>query len=349
MGRWQLQCLTPAEAAERNLIIEQPCSPPFVPQGPLPPDWERIVSVFDAAVERRSFLDIASAHATTVSAVERAVGVVLMRYNARHPAQAFVRLIDEGYGPPLAERRIQAEPSWPWILGLMAEGAADHEIQNRLGLGAVRLSEHLMAMKGTFGCAPAKPAFLRGGYQLGLLTQNTANRGMDENVGGVQPMVLSAPAQPDDLVLPDEKLVVLKGRSYGLTRAGIGKKLSVTEGTVKTHITTALDSLDATDAAEAVAKAVVLGHISCGRPVRLVWPMSLRELEVVSRVAQGMSNREIGDMLWITENTVKTHLKRIFAKLAASSRVAVVRHAFAAGLLLVGRPAPAEAPISEGG
>lgn len=52
-----------------------------------------------------------------------------------------------------------------------------------------------------------------------------------------------------------------------------------------------------------------------------------RELEIVSYLAQGASNKVIGRRLGITENTVKFHLKKIFSKLDVSTRrAAVARH-----------------------
>ena len=41
-------------------------------------------------------------------------------------------------------------------------------------------------------------------------------------------------------------------------------------------------------------------------------------------VAGGLSNREVGDALFISEETVKTHLRRIFEKLGVSSRTQAI-------------------------
>ena len=45
-----------------------------------------------------------------------------------------------------------------------------------------------------------------------------------------------------------------------------------------------------------------------------------RELQIAQLVAQGRTNSEIGIELWITENSVKQALKRMFRKLEVSSR-----------------------------
>ncbi|RED12952.1 Transcriptional regulatory protein DegU [Pontivivens insulae] len=52
-----------------------------------------------------------------------------------------------------------------------------------------------------------------------------------------------------------------------------------------------------------------------------------RQLSVLALLAEGASNREIADRLFISENTVKTHLKAIFRELDAHTRTAVVQRA----------------------
>lgn len=49
-----------------------------------------------------------------------------------------------------------------------------------------------------------------------------------------------------------------------------------------------------------------------------------REIQIVNLVAKGLTNAEIGSELWITQNSVKQALKRIFRKLHVSSRVEMV-------------------------
>ena len=52
-----------------------------------------------------------------------------------------------------------------------------------------------------------------------------------------------------------------------------------------------------------------------------------RELEILALIAEGLSNREIGEKLFVSENTVKTHSSRLFAKLGVSRRVQAVKRA----------------------
>ena len=58
-----------------------------------------------------------------------------------------------------------------------------------------------------------------------------------------------------------------------------------------------------------------------------------RELEILELIAQGMSNREIAEKLFVSENTVKTHSSRLFDKLAAKRRTQAVQIAKEMGLL----------------
>ncbi|MFE5294252.1 response regulator [Isoptericola sp. NPDC056618] len=52
-----------------------------------------------------------------------------------------------------------------------------------------------------------------------------------------------------------------------------------------------------------------------------------REAELLTLLAQGLSNRELGRRLFISEATVKTHLAHVYAKLGVESRAAAVAHA----------------------
>ncbi len=58
-----------------------------------------------------------------------------------------------------------------------------------------------------------------------------------------------------------------------------------------------------------------------------------RELEILEAMAAGFSNREIGERLFVSENTVKTHAARLFDKLSARRRTQAVQRAKEAGLI----------------
>ena len=80
-------------------------------------------------------------------------------------------------------------------------------------------------------------------------------------------------------------------------------------------------------------------------PVRVPEPFSVdqgaldrlgitpREYEILGLIAEGLSNREIAERLFVSENTVKTHSSRLFDKLNAKRRTQAVQLAKEAGLI----------------
>ncbi|NEZ59039.1 LuxR C-terminal-related transcriptional regulator [Adonisia turfae] len=74
------------------------------------------------------------------------------------------------------------------------------------------------------------------------------------------------------------------------------------------HVSTRLAVLQA-------KPAPIVFHNNCLTP---------REAQIAELVARGMTNKEIGTELWITENSVKQALKRMFRKLKVSSRAEMV-------------------------
>lgn len=65
----------------------------------------------------------------------------------------------------------------------------------------------------------------------------------------------------------------------------------------------------------------------------LIEPLTAREIEVLRLIQAGLSNREIADKLYLTLNTVKVHVKNIFAKLDVESRTQAVRRTEELGLI----------------
>ncbi|GAB3160749.1 helix-turn-helix transcriptional regulator [Myceligenerans halotolerans] len=107
----------------------------------------------------------------------------------------------------------------------------------------------------------------------------------------------------------------------------------------------------ATAAAEALAEATAMGAVplaeavrALGRRARLDLPgvrratastLTDREEEVLTLVAQGLSNRQIGERLYISTKTVSVHVSNVMAKLGASGRAEAVSLAHRRGLLEV--------------
>src|SRR5262249_22313721 len=76
------------------------------------------------------------------------------------------------------------------------------------------------------------------------------------------------------------------------------------------------------------AAAGVVGLSGAGRLA-----LTERELQVLRGMADGKSNAEIGRELFVSEDTVKTHARRLFRKLGARDRAHAVAAAFRAGLV----------------
>lgn len=62
--------------------------------------------------------------------------------------------------------------------------------------------------------------------------------------------------------------------------------------------------------------------------------LSKREMEVLYLMAQGLSNQEIADKLFLSLNTVKTHVGNLYIKLDVKRRTQAIQKAKSAGLLV---------------
>jgi two-component system, NarL family, nitrate/nitrite response regulator NarL len=96
-------------------------------------------------------------------------------------------------------------------------------------------------------------------------------------------------------------------------------------------VTAAVAGLVAVD--EGVAESVLRPRPAPAQA--LVEPLTARELEVVQLLAEGLTNRRIGERLGISEHTAKFHVNSILGKLGASSRSEAVAQAARLGLVLL--------------
>jgi two-component system response regulator DegU len=78
-------------------------------------------------------------------------------------------------------------------------------------------------------------------------------------------------------------------------------------------------------------------------------PLSTRELAVLDCVAQGLSNREIADKLFVSEQTVKNHMTSVLRKLNATDRVGAILHAVRQGWMEVAPPGSDQTSSGAGG
>jgi len=100
-----------------------------------------------------------------------------------------------------------------------------------------------------------------------------------------------------------------------------------------------IDAIRAVNAGEPVLHPVVIGKLmtrfkpSAARPAeaRPLELLSEREMEVLRLAAKGMSNKDIGEALFISVRTVQAHLRSIFNKLAVGSRSEAVLYGLRRG------------------
>jgi DNA-binding NarL/FixJ family response regulator len=78
---------------------------------------------------------------------------------------------------------------------------------------------------------------------------------------------------------------------------------------------------------ESVFHAVVHGVPSDGSPAETVG-LTASEQRVLDALARGLANKEIARELWLTEQTVKFHLTRIYRRLGVANRTEAVRYAY---------------------
>lgn len=97
-----------------------------------------------------------------------------------------------------------------------------------------------------------------------------------------------------------------------------------------------LDAIRAAARGETVLAPPVAARLMSRLRAPAVDPLTPRELQVLSLVADGLTNAQIGQRLFIGEATVKTHLLRVFGKLGVDDRTRAVTIALERGLL----PAP---------
>jgi DNA-binding CsgD family transcriptional regulator len=125
------------------------------------------------------------------------------------------------------------------------------------------------------------------------------------------------------------------GEIYGLiigitfTCVGVwmGLKLSTPKTIVRTETVVQTETI--------IKEVPVHVHEKIGSdPVRLAkLKISQRELEVLQYLAQGLSNDEIAGQMFVSQNTVKTHLSNLYFKLDAKRRTQAVERARAWGLI----------------
>lgn len=145
-------------------------------------------------------------------------------------------------------------------------------------------------------------------------------------------------------------LVLLDVRMPGMTGLECARRLLHFDPTVRIVMLTAGDDPQAVATAVANGAAgyiskdatrlemgLALHHVGGGDrtqgPPTPVFRLSERETQVLAAMSRGLSNGEIGRELYLSEDTIKTHARRLYRKLRAADRAQAVAVGLRAGLI----------------
>jgi DNA-binding NarL/FixJ family response regulator len=208
---------------------------------------------------------------------------------------------------------------------------------------------------------------VRAGFRM-ILSEQDAIEVVGEAADGVEAVALAASLHPD-VVLMDIRMPRLDGisatrRIVEATAAHPPRVLMLTTFDLDEYVYDALvagasgfllkdvapDQLVAgvrmVNAGDALLAPTItkrlIEEFTASRAPHTMWTprlaaLSVREREVFSLVARGMSNREIGERLFVAETTVKTHVTRVLMKLGIRDRIQAVIVAYEAGIVAPGQ------------
>lgn len=131
---------------------------------------------------------------------------------------------------------------------------------------------------------------------------------------------------------PEEALSAL-GRALALAEPGGYVRTFVDEGRSMTRLLYAAAERGIEPAYAGRLLAACANEAEVPAPEPGIEPLSGREMQVLELVAEGLTNREIAQRLFVTPDTVKTHTSNIYAKLNVHSRAQAVVRARAFGFL----------------
>ncbi len=123
-------------------------------------------------------------------------------------------------------------------------------------------------------------------------------------------------------LVEDERVAAVAIYTWSLTETSRAAAYAQALGAL---VPEGLSAEELVDSLEAVAQGQVVETGGFRPGVQGQWPgsswgLSARESEVLALVASGLSNRAIAEALFVSDNTVRTHLKAVFRKLGVTSR-----------------------------
>jgi DNA-binding NarL/FixJ family response regulator len=139
----------------------------------------------------------------------------------------------------------------------------------------------------------------------------------------------------------DASPVVVLSLVHALTAVSISEPSPGRQGSAVTA-----DPGDATDPAfprppvrmRPVGGTDLVGNVSVRATVQMELGISQRELQVLGGISQGLSNADIGRELYLSDNTIKSHARRLFGKLGVHERAHAVALAYRCGLFASSGP-----------
>ena len=134
-------------------------------------------------------------------------------------------------------------------------------------------------------------------------------------------------------VRPEAKVLILTGNLDDATlqwAVGAGSDGFVTKDRPPKEL---VDAINAVGRGEVAFDAAALARVLSDREAPRSTDVSDRELQVIRLLAEGRSNKEIAELLFLSPNTVRNHIHRISGKLGAGTRLEVVVEAARRGLI----------------
>lgn len=151
------------------------------------------------------------------------------------------------------------------------------------------------------------------------------NRGVDVDVRVVTRQALEAVA--DHAGNPDVQAVVLSDFRDGLAAQGLAA-----DDTSLVALCQKVTALICSSSKTVVIRPTSSAHGATSSLPCYIEPLTIRERQVLSLWASGLSARDVGNQLFISERTVESHVSNGYRKLGINSRIQLVRRAAEFGL-----------------